>query len=607
MVVIATLMGHPAAGAVNSNDSIDYFFQLERKAIAQKDVDSALYYQNKLENLVLATHDCQKLITAYKMFGHLLEERGSFEKSLQLYQKGIEIARSYEDAVSEAQMLIDISQAYRIFHDYDKAALYGKEAMHVLEQDTTDNLLVMVEAMSIVAAAFTEMGVPDSSIKYHEAAIAYLPELDSTHLKANMINLGYTYMELGMLEECKFWTERGLELYKPTRDAYSLGSIYTNLAMYGNRANELDYALTMFDSAIYYTEKSQYIETLFWIYEERAQVYQKLGKYDLAIRDMEALVQVKDSVFKAQRDNTIQEMDAKYQTERREQQIANQKLLIAEEQAVNQRNVIFIIALAVTLALVLVVITLYRSRVEKKHQITLQQKDMEAQAMQLNAALSSQENERKRFATDLHDGFGQMISILKMNIQSLQDRNPDHTERLQAYNKSKEMLDEMYDELRGICFNLMPQTLVRNGLIEALQEFASRINAAGKISVEVLSFGMDQRLEDLHEISIYRVIQEWVNNILKYGTATNVTIQLTRDQTELTLTIEDDGQGFDPALLLESKGNGWKNIQSRANLVVGQVELDTRDGQQGSTFILNVPMTSNREERAAPTRASTDK
>jgi signal transduction histidine kinase len=85
-------------------------------------------------------------------------------------------------------------------------------------------------------------------------------------------------------------------------------------------------------------------------------------------------------------------------------------------------------------------------------------------------------------------------------------------------------------------------------------------------------------------------VQEWVNNILKYSDATQVTIQITKDQREITLTIEDNGMGFELSKLTEGKGNGWKNIRSRANLIKGDLEIDSTPGKRGNMLILNIPV-----------------
>ena len=135
----------------------------------------------------------------------------------------------------------------------------------------------------------------------------------------------------------------------------------------------------------------------------------------------------------------------------------------------------------------------------------------------------------------------------------------------------------------------MPQTLIKHGVTAALDEFAARVNAAGKLQVETDFFGLEERLSDIQEISLYRISQEWVNNVIKYSHASKVTIQITRDVNELTLLIEDDGTGFNLAELVNGKGNGWRNMNSRANLIKGELEVDTTPNIKGNALIVNVP------------------
>jgi two-component system, NarL family, sensor kinase len=183
-----------------------------------------------------------------------------------------------------------------------------------------------------------------------------------------------------------------------------------------------------------------------------------------------------------------------------------------------------------------------------------------------------------------------MISSLMLNLKGLQsNRNVDVEERTNIFDASSNILKEMYVELKNICFNLMPQTLKAAGVGEALKEFASRINNSGEVYLIIDLFGMEKRLTDIQEISLYRISQEWVNNVLKYSNATKISLQITKDEDEITLLIEDNGSGFDPAILTQGKGNGWKNIQSRAKLIQGDIDIDTTPEIVGSTFILNAP------------------
>jgi len=222
-----------------------------------------------------------------------------------------------------------------------------------------------------------------------------------------------------------------------------------------------------------------------------------------------------------------------------------------------------------------------------KEREQLYQQVQDNQQVMMEAIVKGQEDERNRFARDLHDGFGQMISALNLNLKGLKTLKSSNTEdRTKIFSTSSELLDQMHRELKNICFDLMPQTLIKHGLEAAINEFSSRINSSGEMTVEVNVFELDS-LSELQEISIYRIAQEWVNNVLKYSDAKHLTIQITRDEKELTLLIEDNGMGFDRNLLTSGKGNGWKNMNSRANLISGEIEFDTTLGMKGNTFILN--------------------
>lgn len=263
-------------------------------------------------------------------------------------------------------------------------------------------------------------------------------------------------------------------------------------------------------------------------------------------------------------------------------------LLGAADKGLNGLNYVLAGSIFETIAFTILMAQVTLSVYKEREKLFLQvQNNQEAM---MKAIVKGQEDERNRFARDLHDGFGQMISSLMLNIRGLESAAlKNEKERTGIFQLSVSILNDMYVELRNICFNLMPQTLIAAGVGEALKEFAARINSSGSLVVEVSLFDMEKRLAEVQEISIYRIAQEWVNNVIKYSDATRIDLQVTRDDDEITLIIEDNGNGFDKSVLVSGKGNGWKNIHSRANLIKGEVELDTSPGLKGSTFILNAP------------------
>ena len=135
----------------------------------------------------------------------------------------------------------------------------------------------------------------------------------------------------------------------------------------------------------------------------------------------------------------------------------------------------------------------------------------------------------------------------------------------------------------------MPQVLIKGGLEEALSELAYRVNSTGKVEISVSAFDLEADIQPDRKVALYRVCQEWINNVIKYSACTKIEVQLVQHADELVITIEDDGNGFDPTTLAISTGNGWRNINSRLTLVHGQIEIDSTPSRQGTTVTISVP------------------
>jgi signal transduction histidine kinase len=217
-----------------------------------------------------------------------------------------------------------------------------------------------------------------------------------------------------------------------------------------------------------------------------------------------------------------------------------------------------------------------------KQKAELEETKASLRAAQLTAVITSQEAERKRFAADLHDGLGQLISAVRLNLSKEQVEK-------RSLDQAVEVLNEMNSEIRNIAFNLMPQVLIKNGLTEALQELATRVNLTERVKVKIGAYDVEPIHETDKKVALYRVCQEWINNVLKYSGATEINVQLVQHQQELVITIEDNGKGFDTNNLLMSQGNGWKNIQSRLAMIHGTIDIDSVADRQGTTVIVTIP------------------
>ncbi len=210
----------------------------------------------------------------------------------------------------------------------------------------------------------------------------------------------------------------------------------------------------------------------------------------------------------------------------------------------------------------------------------------EQQRDSFRVVMEATEKERKRVAEDLHDGLGQLLSTAKLNLTAIETK--DDAEEQKNLSTSIAILDEACQEVRHISHNMMPSTLIRLGLVSAIKEQARKINESGKILVSVSISGFESRMDESREIAIYRVIQELLNNAIRYSNATDIEIKLEQLADGYLFSIKDNGKGFDPKVLELDKGIGWRNIRSRVDLLKGNIDLKTASGK-GTVLNIWVP------------------
>lgn len=156
----------------------------------------------------------------------------------------------------------------------------------------------------------------------------------------------------------------------------------------------------------------------------------------------------------------------------------------------------------------------------------------------------------------------------------------------QAFERSIDMLDSSIKEMRRVAHNMMPEALVKFGLDAALKDFCNDINQSGALQVNYQSIGMDgAQIEQTTSITIYRIVQELLNNTMKHAAAKNTIVQVTKSENILSVTVEDDGKGFDKEILKASKGIGWDNIQNRVEFLKGRLDVHSQPGNGTSVNI----------------------
>lgn len=555
-------------------------------------MDSALYYHGRSLEIEKEFGDSVGIASTYNNLGIIYDLQGQYERSLSYYYQSLDLYEILEiDPYKRAMVLGNIGIVLKKQKQYDKTLEYYQRALAIYEQEQSDfGIAVTTGNMGSLLVLLENY---EEAIDYSERAAKGYGDLGYTrYIPYPLHTMAIAYDSMQQYDTAEKLYRECIQMHFEGENKYELASAYTNLSSNQYRQSNYRSSVALADSAIAYAQLSGSPEFLVRAMKVQAESYAALGQHVEAYQQLLTYTVGQDSLFEKDKTRAIVELETKYETSQKEQQIVLQQATIREKDLLIERNRILLTGSAVVILLVIGLAIFIRRTEKWKREKMAEEARAQRERDQMTAVISSQENERKRFAADIHDGFGQLISVLKINLSSLDkvsDGNDAAKTRQELYESSVNIIDEMYAELRNVCFNIMPQTLVKHGLPAALKEFADRLNATRSIRTEVLIYDIDDRLEDIQEISLYRISQEVVNNILKYASASNITIQLTQDDAEITLMIEDDGEGFDPVVMQSGKGNGWKNLATRANFINGHFEYDSTTGVQGSTFMLNLP------------------
>lgn len=218
-------------------------------------------------------------------------------------------------------------------------------------------------------------------------------------------------------------------------------------------------------------------------------------------------------------------------------------------------------------------------------------KEKEGQAV--NALLEGQEQERKRFAQEIHDGIGPLLSTLKLSLQNLQTNfsNPTKVEENQLeFGRLTDLIDAITIDIRSISHALLPYALVDFGLENALANLCELVQRQSKIKVDCFVSKKKNRLSPTIELGLYRIAQELLNNALKYAGASTIAVQVIRHTSTVVLMVEDDGIGFDTSdPKNKQQGIGFKNVMARVESLNGSFSIESAVGD-GVLATIEIPL-----------------
>jgi signal transduction histidine kinase len=559
--------------AYYQKDQPDSIIKLLTPVLAKLPANTPTYYRAAIHH---------KLSSAYVMMMKL-------EDGLKHCLEALKYFEQIKDTANTANMLVNIANVYQQQNNFKQAELHLKQAEAKAKLISRKTALGNVyNTMGILYAEHRQL---DSAEKFFLQSIIIRENLnDQTSIAWNYNNLGGLYVMMDRNKEAIVYLEKALKKFEDAGNYDGQTSIANNLGELYMKLKDPKKALEYYSYSRKLYSKTRNPDNLENLYNNLSVYYDIMGDLKTAFKYSDSLIVLRDSLYGQRLDKSMAEMQVKFDVEKKDLELAKNKAEIkAREEQAFIKNIIIVSIIALSLLLFIVGILFFRKK-QLEQQARLDAEIAGQKEIRTKAILEAEEKERRRIAQDLHDGVGQLLSAAKLNLSNLDSKISVETEEQKlAMQNAISLVDDSVKEVRAVSHNMMPNTLIKLGLASAVREFITKLGNAPTLKVDLEIVGLDTRLDNQVETVLYRVIQEVVNNIIKHAKASQISMQLIRHETELSVLIEDNGVGFDTTKLDNFEGIGLKGIQTRIEFLNGTVHFDSAIGR-GTTVIIDVPL-----------------
>ena len=535
------------------------------------------------EGFDLADHikDSSSLCEFLKLAGSAYYFKGQYDTAASYYYKAIIALNKNSNELQKAGVLNELGKLFRKTRDLDRALLNYDEAFDIYKRKNAENEMATI--LNESGVVFEYKGDFEEAIRRYKKSLDIKTRLNDTVGMAYSLNfLGGVYTLQKKFAEAEKYLLESLKLRQLVKDTFAIALNYSDMgAMYSEEGN-YDKAIAHYTLSNEIASRMKFPDLLLGNFKELSMLAEKKGDANLSLTYLKRHFALKDSIYTSDKMKQIEEMNAKYQSEKKEAQL---KIQTAE---LTKKNYLIWGIAAVSLLLILSGITLLRKR-QIQNKLMLQKEVMKQQELATTAIIAAEENERRRIAADLHDGVGQIMSAAKMNLSAFENELPFRDEKQKiSFEKIIDLVDESCKEIRSVSHQMMPNALLKSGLASAIKEFIDKLDNR-ILKVNLHTEGLNDRLESNVETILYRIIQECVNNVIKHSGANTLDISLIKDDDGLSATIEDNGKGFDIRSKDHIEGIGLKNIYSRVSFLKGTVDFDSSPGN-GTLVAIHIPL-----------------
>ena len=520
------------------------------------------------------------LSDAYSLYSGLLTNLGEFPDGLKYAFEAVGIDREVGDGYREARDLSTVGFIHDRMYELRESIKWSKQALEIALKN--DDLNGQADAYNNIGIAYDELAEQngfnrqlfDSALYYNKKSLAIQEQKkDYGSMRVDYSNIGNTYSKLGEYGMAEEYTQKSLAVpgFEERKGVtlVNLGKIYLETGRYVEARKILDSAL---QNTITYGTKKFQLEAYYRMHELDI----KLGNYEGALKNYIQYKSIEDSLVNERKNLQVVEMNTRFKTAAQEKQLAETRADLAEQELSNRKQKMILFGGGgLVLILAMVSYLLYNQQKLKNRQL---KKENELKVALAKIETQNRlEEQRLRISRDLHDNIGSQLTFIISAIGNLKFSLGGDSAIAHKLDDIGDFTTRTIRELRDTIW-AMNKTQVT--MAELAPRIADFIHKAEKSTEGItFKFNMDDTIPDaltftsVEGINMYRIVQEAVNNSIKYAGPSLIAVSFSSYGEELIFTIIDDGSGFD--IKDHLPGNGLRNMRKRAQEINAVFDLDS--------------------------------
>src|SRR5690554_414357 len=547
-----------------------------------------LLFQKNLKDAINLSYELGMADT-YSQLSLVYGYQGKYEKSTKAAIEGIKIYEKLNQLDRVADYYAEMGYAMK-YRDLQNALYYMQMGINIAEANNFENELKDIyNNYGVLKELNNEL---DSALFYFNKGLQIKIKLNDTiGIPYSLSNIAGVYGLKENFIKSREYFNRSLNQRLKWADSLGIAENYTQLGEVFMVEEKWKDAVVMMHRSLPISISKHYQNLTQYNYKKLSEIYKKINNADSALYYFEEYSKIKDSIHGVKVQESIAALNIEYETEKKQNQILSQRAELAEKDLeVRRKNTYIYGSLGLAFVLALIGFLLYKQQKLKNYQL---KKEGELKSALAKIETQNQlQEQRLRISRDLHDNIGAQLTFIISSIDNLKFGFTEMSEQLRNKLSGISIFtSQTIYELRDTIWAMNKENITIEDLQARISNFIEQAKSASEQTD--FSFNMDgdvsenQMFSSLEGVNIYRIIQEAVNNSLKYASAKSIEVNISKGQHKYKIDISDDGKGFDQNIVV--LGNGLNNMKKRSREIGGEIEFLSKIGE-GTKVVLEFPI-----------------